>query len=120
MRSLRNRLAVVFGLIVLGVVGTIYLSTAPQLQDRLRNQRLEALAVDAAQTADALNASGPLPLTPNDKQISREPTPRVRKRAAQIGADILVLRPLRGTPQVLTLIVDSTPDGGVTGTDVQG
>src|SRR3954471_22726557 len=101
LRSLRNRLAVVFGLIVLGVVGTIYLSTAPQLRDRLRNQRLEALTKDAAQTADALDAFAPLP---NDKQARTELLPRVRRRAAQIGAEILVLRPLRDAPQVLTLV----------------
>jgi signal transduction histidine kinase len=117
LRSLRNRLAVVFGLIVLGVVGTIYLSTAPQLQDRLRNQRLQALSVDAKQTADALNEFGPLR---EDKRSRKDLTSRVRKRAAQIGAEILVLRPLRDAPQVLTLVVDSTPDGGVTSSDVLG
>jgi signal transduction histidine kinase len=117
LRSLRNRLAVVFGLIVLGVVGTIYLSTTPRLQDRLRNQRLQALAVDAKQTADALNAFGPLQDT---KRFRAVLLPRVRNRAAQLGTEILVLRPLKGTPQVLTLVVDSTPDGGVTSLDVQG
>jgi two-component system OmpR family sensor kinase len=117
LRSLRNRLAVVFGLIVLGVVGTIYLSTTPRLQDRLRNQRLQALAVDAKQTADALNAFGPLEDT---KRFRAVLLPRVRNRAAQLGTEILVLRPLKGTPQVLTLVVDSTPDGGVTSLDVQG
>jgi signal transduction histidine kinase len=116
LRSLRNRLAVVFGLIVLGVVGTIYLSTAPRLQDRLRNQRLQALAVDAKNAADAVNAQGSVADT---KEYRRELVPRVRRRAAQIGAEILVLRPLKDTPQVLTLVVDSTPDGGVTSTDVQ-
>jgi signal transduction histidine kinase len=115
LRSLRNRLAVVFGLIVLGVVGTIYLSTAPRLQDRLRNQRLEALSTDAAQTAKLFGT--PLP---NDKQAGRELLPSVRRRAAQIGAEILILRPLKDAPQVLTGVVDSTPDGGVTSTDVQG
>jgi two-component system, OmpR family, sensor kinase len=119
LRSLRNRLAVAFGLIVLGVIGTIYLSTTPRLQERLRNQRLQALAVDAKNTADALNAFPPLPIKPNDKQARKELLPRVRRRSAQIGAEILVLRPLQGTPQILTLVVDSTPDGGVTSTDVQ-
>src|SRR6476661_8015994 len=88
LRSLRNRLAVVFGLIVLGVVGTIYLSTTPRLQDTMRFRGLLL--------------------------------PRVRNRAAQLGTEILVLRPLKGTPQVLTLVVDSTPDGGVTSLDVLG
>jgi two-component system OmpR family sensor kinase len=117
LRSLRNRLAVVFGLIVLGVVGTIYLSTAPRLQDRLRNQRLQALSGDAKNAADAFNSQGELEDT---KKYRAELVPRVRRRAAQIGAEILILRPLRGNPQILTLVVDSTPDGGVTSSDVQG
>lgn len=116
LRSLRNRLAVVFGLIVLGVVGTIYLSTAPRLQDRLRNQRLQALAVDATNAADLVNTQG---VVQDTKPYRKELVPRVRRRAAQIGAEILVLRPLKGTPQVLTLVVDSTPDGGVSSSDVQ-
>src|SRR3954471_17022247 len=115
LRSLRNRLAVVFGLIVLGVVGTIYLSTAPRLQDRLRNQRLQALAADAAQTAKLF--AGPLP---NDKQAGRLLLQPVRRRAAQVGAEILILRPLKDAPQVLTGVVDSTPDGGITPVDAQG
>ena len=51
LRSLRNRLAVVFGLIVLGAIGTVYLSVTPRLEERLRNQRLSALAVEARRTA---------------------------------------------------------------------
>jgi signal transduction histidine kinase len=46
--------------------------------------------------------------------------PRVRRTAARLSAQVLILRPLRGAPQVLTLITNSTPDGGVTPTDVQG
>src|SRR5919109_4126475 len=47
MRSLRNRLAVVFGLIVLGAIGTIYLTVTPRLEERLQNQKLERLTADA-------------------------------------------------------------------------
>ena len=47
LRSLRNRLAVVFGLIVLGAIGTIYLTVTPRLQERLRNQKIERLLADA-------------------------------------------------------------------------
>ena len=116
LRSLRNRLAVVFGLIVLGAIGTVYLSVTPRLQDRLRNQRLSALAVDARRTAHGLPQ---LPRKPNDARQDEKLAPRVRKTAARLSAEILILRPLRGTPDVLTLITDSTPDGGVTATEVQ-
>jgi two-component system OmpR family sensor kinase len=116
LRSLRNRLAVVFGLIVAGAIGTIYLSVTPQLQERLRNQKLEAMSADARTAARAI---GPLPLNVDDEQLRELLGDDVRRQAAAAGAELLVLRPLRDTPQILTVIVESTPDGGVSGTDVQ-
>ena len=116
LRSLRNRLAVVFGLIVLGAIGTVYLSVTPRLEERLRNQRLVALSEDARRVARGLPT---LPASPNDSRLSRNLTPRVRRTAARISAEILVLRPLRNSPDVVTLITDSTPDGGVTAMDVE-
>jgi signal transduction histidine kinase len=117
LRSLRNRLAVVFGLIVAGAIGTVYLSVTPRLEDRLQNQRLGALAIDAKRTARGIPE---LPKRPNDQKLSDKLMPRVRRTAARLSAQVLILRPLRGAPQVLTLITNSTPDGGVTPTDVQG
>jgi signal transduction histidine kinase len=117
LRSLRNRLAVVFGLIVLGAIGTVYLSVTPRLQDRLTNQRLSGLAVEARRAARGLPT---FPPAPNDERLGRRLTPRVRRTAARMSLEVLVLRPLRNTPQVLVLITDSTPDGGVNTADVQG
>jgi signal transduction histidine kinase len=116
LRSLRNRLAVVFGLIVLGAIGTVYLSVTPRLEERLRNQRLSALAVDARRTEKVLPM---LPATPNDEHADERLAPRVRQAAARISAEILILRPLRGAPGVLTLVTDSAQDGGLTASDVQ-
>jgi two-component system OmpR family sensor kinase len=116
LRSLRNRLAVVFGLIVLGAIGTIYLSVTPRLQERLRDQKLEAMSTDARTAARAI---GPLPLNVDDEQLRKLLGDDVRRQAAAAGAELLVLRPLRDTPQILTVIVESTPDGGVSGNDVQ-
>src|SRR5689334_5520773 len=110
LRSLRNRLAVAFGLIVLGAIGTIYLSTTPRLQDRLRNQRLEALSKDATDAARAINFTmrtskfdGPLPQKPADQAVAKVLESTVRTQAASAGAEVLVLRPLKGTPEILTL-----------------
>ena len=47
MRSLRNRLALLFGLIVLGAIGIVYFSITPLLADRLTAQRLDRLLLDA-------------------------------------------------------------------------
>ena len=41
LRSLRNRLAVIFALIILGAIGTIYLSVTPRLEAALTSQRLD-------------------------------------------------------------------------------
>jgi len=55
LRSLRDRLAVVFGLIVLGAIATVYLSTVPRLQDRLTEQKLDGLEADATRSAPELS-----------------------------------------------------------------
>ena len=109
LRSLRNRLAVVFGLIVLGAIGTIYLSTIPRLEDRLTGQKLEALEAEARQAArasDLLSAA-------ESKDVEA-----LSSVASRAGAEVLVLEPLEGPPTGLSLIGDSSPDGGVTGDDV--
>ncbi len=41
LRSLRNRLAVIFALIILGAIGTIYLSVTPRLD---LHQKADAIA----------------------------------------------------------------------------
>ena len=115
LRSLRNRLAVAFGLIVLGVIGTIYLSVVPRLEDRLREQKLDALAGEAERSA-----GGPLglgeQLGPNlDNEVLAR---RVTRAATRSSAEVLVLARVRGTPQAVTLAEDSAPNGGVTVDDV--
>src|SRR5919202_1329043 len=45
LRSLRNRLAVIFALIVLGAIATIYLSVTPRLEQSLIRQKIAQLAV---------------------------------------------------------------------------
>jgi signal transduction histidine kinase len=105
LRSLRNRLAVVFGLIVLGVLGTIYLSVTPRLEDRLRNQKLDALAQDAGRYSTSLAAL--LSPDPSNTQLDR----RVASAAAQVSAEVLVMRPIEGQPQAVDGVVESSPEG---------
>jgi len=47
LRSLRNRLAVIFALIIAGAIGTIYLSVTPRLEASLTAQRLNSLTADS-------------------------------------------------------------------------
>ena len=54
-RSLRNRLALIFGLIVLTAIAIVYFAVAPQLEGRLRDQKLDGLAADAERYAPSLS-----------------------------------------------------------------
>ena len=107
LRSLRNRLAMVFGLIVLGAIATVYLTTTPRLEDRLTQQKLDGLEADAKGAAPALAeavASG---------QEGETMAGRVARAASRSSAEVLVLKPLEGKPTGLTLAEDSTVNGGV-------
>jgi two-component system, OmpR family, sensor kinase len=115
LRSLRNRLAVVFGLIVLGAIGTIYLTVTPRLQDRLRHQKLERLLTDAQS-----NVEGRGGFAAEYNTVAKgAPLPRrvVSQAAAGASAEVLVLDSL---DQPLGLIgkMDSGPDGGLDVEDV--
>src|SRR5215210_7283895 len=112
LRSLRNRLAVVFGLIVLGAIGTVYLSVTPRLEDSLRGQKLRALQDDAERASENLARI----MGQNvDGEILAE---RVTSAAARSSAEVLVLSPLRGKPAGVQLADDSTSNGGVRFEDV--
>jgi two-component system, OmpR family, sensor kinase len=111
LRSLRNRLAVVFGLIVLGAIATVYLTTVPRLQDRLVSQKLDGLEADAKRSAVGLAElmASTVATDQDDKMLAR----RVATAANRSSAEVLVLKPLEGKPTGLTLAVDSTVNGGV-------
>jgi two-component system, OmpR family, sensor kinase len=115
LRSLSNRLAVIFALIVLGAVGTIYLSVTPRLEDSLTRQKADLLVELTKRYGNALSD---LPVTQSDnKHLAR----RIRGYAAHESSEILLLGVWHGKPQPATyLIVDSAPDGGVSLADVQG
>ena len=109
LRSLRNRLAVVFGLIVLGAIATVYLSTIPRLEDRLTSQKLDALEADAHRYA-----GGPDGLAEaiGTNTIGEPLAKRVTAAASRSSAEVLVLTPLK-EPAGLTPAEDSTVNGGV-------
>jgi signal transduction histidine kinase len=111
LRSLSNRLAVIFALIVLGAVGTIYLSVTPRLEQSLTRQKIDQLVALTKRYAGN-NALG-LPLALNDrKRLSR----RIRAIAVHESSEVLLLGVSEGHT---FLIVDSAPDGGASFLDVQ-
>src|ERR687887_672110 len=116
LRSLRNRLAVVFGLIVLGAIGTIYLTVTPRLQDRLRNQKLERLLAD---TRSNVEGSGGFAIEYDDSRKG-PPLPRriVNQAAAGASAEVVVFDSVE-EPLALIEKMDSVPDGGLNDDDVR-
>jgi signal transduction histidine kinase len=105
MRSLRNRLALLFGLIVLGAIGIVYFSITPLLADRLTAQRLDRLLLDAQRARPSV-------IRPVAK---RQPVDiveaRTRALATRTGSEALIIA-LRGRaqPRPRTL-ADSNPAG---------
>ena len=116
LRSLRNRLAVVFGLIVLGAIGTIYLTVTPRLEERLRNQKVDRLLADARS-----NVEGPLGFAVQyDITHPKRPLPKrdVNAAAASASAEVLILHRLHG-PDGLIGEMDSLPDSGLSADQVR-
>ncbi len=116
LRSLRNRLAVVFGLIVLGAIGTIYLTVTPRLEERLQNQKLERLQADARRYIDGKTGWAADYRPDNDVVLADS---RVNAAAAGTSSEVLILDLLSSGPSSLIGTADSAPDGGVTEPDVR-
>jgi two-component system, OmpR family, sensor kinase len=114
LRSLRNRLAVVFGLIVLGAIGTIYLTVTPRLEERLREQKLDGLVADAKRSVDGVQGLAAT-YAGGEKPFSERELGSV---AAGASAEVLILGTLKAGPVALTPKLDSAPDGGVDADDV--
>src|SRR5918997_5671961 len=111
LRSLRNRLAVVFGLIVLGAIGTIYLTVTPQLEERLQDQKLESLAEDARRSVEGAFsiASDFTTNAPEDPGADDPLQPAVAAAAARSSAEVLVLS-RRAEPTSVVGRLDSQPE----------
>jgi two-component system OmpR family sensor kinase len=113
LRSLRNRLAVAFGLIVLGAIGTIYLTVTPRLEERLQNQKLDRLQEDARRAVEG--ASGLAVRLPSRATDTFEQ--EVASAAARSSAEVIVLN-RRTEPTSVTGFVDSQPEGGLQAGDI--
>ncbi|HEY6891491.1 MAG TPA: hypothetical protein VI300_27035, partial [Solirubrobacter sp.] len=124
LRSLRNRLAVIFALIIVGAIGTIYLSVTPRLEASLTSQHLDQVVFSTRQYTDRIAAYLPplrrTPMTKDDKpdapKIKRDLDQNVRRLAESIGTEILLMSVKDAGPYLLT---DSAPNGGATASDVQ-
>jgi signal transduction histidine kinase len=103
MRSIRVRLALIFSAITLTAIFGIYLYVAPQLESRLRDEKLEALSRDATlYSRDLVRAIG---TNVDEAAVNRA----VRQAADRAGARVTLLGVSRGSQGVQTYpISDST------------
>jgi two-component system, OmpR family, sensor kinase len=108
-RSLRYRLVVLFGLIVLTAIGFVYLYVAPRLGDSLRNQKLSDLAADSRRAARPLQGESEL----DPRQVSE----RVREAAAATSARVVVLGFFGGAQEQLFVKPGGDSAGPVTDQD---
>ena len=103
LRSLRNRLALLFGLIVLGAILLVYLSVVPQLEGALREQKMQSLAEDAA--GPARDAQERVLDGASDMRI-------VQVAGDRTGTRVMLFDTSSGTQgrATLTLAADTAPD----------
>jgi signal transduction histidine kinase len=100
LRSLRSRLAFLFGLIVLTAIGLVYLYVAPRLGESLRSQKLRDLSAVAVREARSLQGEG---RRYTQKQLADE----VAEAAADSSARVTVLGFQRPDRDQLYAKVDS-------------
>lgn len=91
MRSIRTRLAAVFGAIVLGAVAVVALAVVPGLESSLTDERLDALARTAERYATPIERA----ITTNEDVDALDRT--VRSAADAAGVRITLLGVSRGT-----------------------
>jgi signal transduction histidine kinase len=112
-KSLRNRLTLIFGGIVLGAMAVVYFSVIPLLEERLVAQKLERLSADARRHApDLAEVAG----TSRPRKVVDA---RVRQAAAGASAEAMVLGVDRGTITSLYRYADSSVGAGVELVDVE-
>jgi signal transduction histidine kinase len=105
LRSLRNRLALIFALIVLAAFGGIYVYVTPTLQERLIDQKLEDLTSDAKRWVPRIAAAAGT--SASQETLDR----RVRAAAAQTSSEVTVLNLVSGTTSSFIEQSQSNPGG---------
>jgi signal transduction histidine kinase len=132
LRSLRNRLALIFALIILGAIGTIYLSVTPRLEASLTSQRLDGLIADSKRYLPRVARQLPIPPPPTTpknatakerrasaqliKQAREKRDLSIRRTADVSGTEILLYTIAEQGPYLVT---DSKQAGGVKTEDVR-
>jgi two-component system, OmpR family, sensor kinase len=111
MRSLRNRLTVIFAMIVAGAIGIVYFYVTPQLEEQLVSQKLERLADEAERESKALQREVGVS---DDQSFLEQATITAAQRS---NAEVSVLQ-VRDDGSTLP-VADSNP-GGPSPADIAG
>ena len=111
LRSLRNRLTLIFALIVFGAIGIVYFYVTPRLEDQLVQQKLTRLAASAGRESDLIK----LQITSTRQKDIEAATLEAATRA---NAEVTTLTVSKAMDQVIP-VADSNP-GGVSPADVTG
>ena len=83
--SLRWRLALIFGLIVLTAIGIVYLYVAPRLGESLRDQKLRDLAADSRRAAGSLQGETQRLSRPELEEAARQAAAATSTRVTVLG-----------------------------------
>jgi two-component system, OmpR family, sensor kinase len=102
LRSLRNRLTLIFALIVTAAIGIVYFYATPRLEDELVSQKLERLA------ADGEREKGPLEHVIGSQTRQEELASSTNEAAKFSSAEVTVLQVNRGAAGFLP-VADSSP-----------
>jgi two-component system, OmpR family, sensor kinase len=112
LRSLRNRLTLIFALIVAGAIGIVYFYVTPRLEEELVAQKLERLAADAQRESETLA-----------REVGDEERQEILEADANTAAkfsssEVTVLQVTTGPVMQLLSVADSGPGSASLG-DVQ-
>ncbi len=109
LRSLRNRLTLIFALIVAGAIGIVYFYVTPRLEEELVTQKLERLA------AEAQSDVKPLSDIVGDPRVEGSQLQRATERVATgASADVTLLQVSKNDLPRFSRVAVSTPGGVAT------
>jgi signal transduction histidine kinase len=103
LRSLRNRLALVFFGVTFVSFGALYLYVAPGLQHRLLDEKLNALAATAKTYSHSIAVGTDVPRATVERQVDTAAL-KSGARVSLLGVNIV-----NAQPQLSTPVVDSNP-----------
>ena len=101
LRSLRNRLTLIFALIVAGAIGIVYFYVTPRLEEQLVQQKLTRLAASASRESELIKDE----ITSHDQKRIEAKTLEAATRA---NAEVTTLTVSKAGDQVIA-VADSNP-----------